>query len=381
MSEPGIPPRLPASSPAPEPAEVTARQKFACPACGAEAHWNAGRQALVCPYCGTVSPAQISGTGEAVQEHDLVTALRNIPDAGRGWKAARKSVRCQTCQAISVLDPEKVAQRCDFCGSAQMVPYDQIKPPISPESVLPFRIDQAKVRDSIRQWYRSRWFAPGRFKHAALTDELHGIYLPYWTFDAQVNAHWTAQSGYHYYTTQTYRDANGRTQTRQVRHTRWQPSSGYLSHFFDDELVPGSRGADENLLRQVEPFPTREVTPYSPQYVAGWVVEQYQLDLVGAAGRSRQRMEQEIERMCASQVPGDTHRNLQVRPEFTRQTFKHVLLPIWLVSYNYGTRRYQVLVNGVTGRVAGKYPKSAAKILLLVLAVLVITGLIYLFIK
>lgn len=355
--------------------EALAREKFACPACGAEAHWNPARQALVCGYCGTVAPMEEPSASGEIKEHDLATALRNLPDEKRGWKSQKISVRCQSCQAISVLDPERVAQRCDFCGSAQIVPYEQIKPPISPESLLPFQLDETKVRECIRDWYKSRWFAPNRLKTAALTDTLHGVYLPYWTFDAQVDAHWTAESGYYYYTTETYRDAQGRTQTRRVQHVRWESSSGSLSHFFDDELVPASRGLHAALLRQVEPFPTKQLTPYAPSYVAGWLVEQYQLDLIGAAQHSRERMEGQVRSMCASQVPGDTHRNLQVSARYTNQTFKHVLLPVWFVSYNYGAKAYQVLVNGVTGDMAGEYPKSFWKIFFLVL-VLLIAGLV-----
>jgi hypothetical protein len=359
--------------------DAVARQKFACPACGAEAVWNPTRRALVCPYCGNTSPMDkppdASGT---VKEHDLVEALRSLPDEKRGWKSDKISVKCQSCQAISVLDRGVVAQRCEFCGSAQIVPYEQVKPPISPESLLPFVQDQTKVRDCLRQWYGSRWFAPSRLKSAALTDTVRGAYLPYWTFDARAHADWSAESGYYYYTEESYRDSNGNLQTRRVQHTRWQASSGNVDHFFDDELVCASRGIQGNLLRQIEPFPTKNLVGYDPSFVAGWVVEQYQLDLIGAAQQSRQRMEQELYGMCGSQVPGDTYRNLQVRSQFTDQTFKHVLLPVWFVSYNYGARVFQVLVNGVTGELAGEYPKSFWKIFFLVVFIAILAGTLYL---
>jgi hypothetical protein len=359
--------------------EALAREKFTCPACGAEAVWNPAKQALVCAYCGTTSPMEKPPeAGGTVKEHDLVAALRNLPEDKRGWKANKISVKCQSCQAISVLDANRVAQRCEFCGSAQIVPYEQVKPPISPESVLPFALEQTKVRDCLRQWYGSRWFAPNRLKSAAMTDTVRGAYLPYWTFDARAHADWTAESGYHYYETETYRDSNGNTQTRQVQRTRWVPSSGQMEHFFDDELVCASRGIQGNLLRQIEPFPTKQLLPYEPSYVAGWVVEQYQLDLIGAAQQSRQRMEQQVSSMCGSQVPGDTYRNLQVHSRFSEQTFKHVLLPIWFVSYNYGARVFQVLVNGVTGELAGNYPKSFWKIFFFVMFLLVLAGIGYL---
>ena len=104
---------------------VTAIKKHHCPACGAEAQWNPAKQALVCPFCGTTAPGTLEAEeqGDAdVLEHDLVKALRGISDDHRGWQAKKTSVKCQSCQAISVFDAERVGQRCDFCGSSSLVP-------------------------------------------------------------------------------------------------------------------------------------------------------------------------------------------------------------------------------------------------------------------
>ena len=361
--------------------EAVAQKKFSCPSCGGEAQWNPAKKALVCPFCGTVSPAQaeLTATGEQViVEHDLVKALRGIPDEQRGWQAKKISVRCQSCQAISVFDPERVGQRCDFCGSTALVPYQEIKEAFRPESLLPMKVSENQVRDSIRRWYKTRWFAPNKLKRAALTDIVKGLYIPYWTFDAQVHADWTAESGYYYYVTETYQDAQGKTQTRQVQKIRWEHSSGSLDHFFDDELVPASRGVQPQMLRRIEPFPTEELVPYNPGFLSGWVVERYQIDLLAAAKEAREEMDAKITRMCAARVPGDTHRNLQVDTDYSGQTFKHILTPIWLLSYNYGAKAFQVVINGYTGSIAGKYPKSWIKIALAVLAVLATVAVIVL---
>ncbi|MGI9087824.1 MAG: zinc ribbon domain-containing protein [Chthoniobacterales bacterium] len=354
-------------------AEVTARERFECPSCGGAAEWSPAKQALVCPFCGTVSPRQpgAAGSGE-VRELDLAEALRNLPESARGWETATRTVKCQSCQAISVFKPERVAQNCDFCGSPALVPYEQTQAPIRPASVLPFKLSASDVREKVHGWYRSRWFAPNKFKSHAFTDTLHGIYLPYWTFDAQVAAQWRAEAGFYYYTTESYTDSNGRTQTRQVQQTRWEPASGSLDHFFDDELVPASRGVPAPLLRQIEPFPTRELAAYDPGYVSGWVVEQYQIDLVAAATNSRATMDEKLRALCAAQIPGDTYRVLEVSADYSGQTFKHVLLPVWLLTYQYGARTFRIVANGFTGTVAGKYPKSWIKIALLVLVILVV---------
>src|SRR5258706_8551532 len=254
------------------PVEIQAAdKKYHCPACGAEAQWNPKKQALVCPFCGVESPAKIDAEGEIV-EHDLVAALRGIPDSGRGWQADKISVHCQSCKAISVFDPNKQAQRCQFCGSAQLVPYEQTKDSFRPESLLPFKISEPQARDTIRSWYGRVWFAPNALKSKALTDTVNGVYLPYWTFDAQVAARWTAEAGHYYYTTETYRDNQGRPQTRQVQHVRWEPASGLVEHFFDDEPVPGTRGVSHTVLGQVEPFATAELVPYDTAFLSGFIV-------------------------------------------------------------------------------------------------------------
>jgi ribosomal protein S27E len=363
--------------------EAIARQKFSCPACGAEATWDPARKALVCQYCGTVSPANIELTPsgeEKIVEHDLGAALRGIPDNARGWQAEKVQVKCQSCQAISVFDPSRVGQRCDFCGSSALVPYEEVKEAFRPESLLEFKISSNQVRDAIRKWYGSRWFAPNALKSRALTDTLHGLYIPYWTFDAQVHADWTAESGYYYYETETFTNSQGKRETRQVQKVRWVPSAGSLDHFFDDELVAASRGVDASLLTQVEPFPTKELKPYNPGYLSGWVVERYQIDLLSAAKSAREQMERALHTLCSQRVPGDTQRNLYVRSNYAGQTFKHILVPIWLLSYDYGAKSFQVVINGYTGAIAGQYPKSWIKITLAVLAAL-IAVLIFLWLR
>jgi hypothetical protein len=139
--------------------------------------------------------------------------------------------------------------------------------------------------------------------------------------------------------------------------------------------VPGTQGLVPGLLQRVEPFPTRDVVPYDTAFLSGHVVEHYKVVLLDAAQRAQDQMRARLEGLCAQQVPGDTHRNLRIHPDYSNRTFKHVLVPVWLLSYTYGARAFQVVVNGYTGTIAGDYPKSVWKILLLVAAA-VLTALV-----
>jgi hypothetical protein len=238
------------------------------------------------------------------------------------------------------------------------------------------RLAEPQVRDILKNWYATRWFAPSRLRSAALTDTLHGAYLPYWTFDARADSDWTAQSGDYYWDTEYFTDAQGRRQSRRVQKVRWYPSAGHVDHFFDDDLVPGSVGVRVDLLRKVEPFPTTELKPYDPAFVRGWTVERYQVDLRQAGETSRQQMDQQMWAMCDQQVPGDTHRNLNVNTQYSARTFKHILVPLWIVTYTFGAASFQTIVNGYTGTVAGDRPISWIKVFFYIVLPIMIAAMV-----
>ena len=243
--------------------EKAARSKYSCVACGGEAVWNPTKQKLICAFCGTEAPMPAATEtmpgmqSSDVVEHDLVAALRNVQGEARGWARTKRMIKCNSCQAISVFDPAKQAKSCEFCGTSAIVDYDETDDVIRPEGVLPFQVAEPKAREIIRAWYGKLWWAPNALKNKAMTDTVKGVYLPYWTFDALVDARWTAEAGYHYYETESYYD-NGEQKTRQVQRTRWEYASGSLNHFFDDTLVCGSKGVHPTLLRAIEPFPTTD---------------------------------------------------------------------------------------------------------------------------
>jgi hypothetical protein len=138
--------------------------------------WNAAKQALACPYCGFVpkeQPAAAAASG--IAEHNLENALAGTADDRRGYGAETIKVKCQSCNAISVFEPSRVAQRCDFCGSPSIAPYQETRDAITPETLLPVKLDSSHVRDIVKSWVRSRWFAPNALQSGALTDTLKAI--------------------------------------------------------------------------------------------------------------------------------------------------------------------------------------------------------------
>jgi hypothetical protein len=353
-----------------EPTAAKAR-KFPCEGCGADLRWEPGVTALQCPYCGFTKKVASAGT---VEEKPVDAALRAPRDLG--WGAERKVIACQRCGAHTTLDPLVSASVCAFCGTTAVVEAPPNAGIVRPEGLLPFRITRASALESFRKWVQSLWLRPNDLTSASRVDQLQGVYIPFWTFDAATDSWWTADAGYYYYV-DVQTQENGQTVTRSERRVRWKSASGTVELFFDDVPVPASRGVDEALARQLEPFPTVELTPYDPSYLSGFLAEENAVDLPEALESAKERMRGEIRGACSREVPGDTQRNLRVQTAFNALAYKNALLPIWIAAYDYHGKPYRYLVNGVTGKCTGTAPRSWVKVSLLMLAVFTIAFIVF----
>ncbi|MFW0875166.1 hypothetical protein ACN3XC_19005, partial [Rhodococcoides corynebacterioides] len=124
-------------------------------------------------------------------------------------------------------------------------------------------------------WIGKGFWAPGDLKQFAKADALHGMYLPFWTYDAQTDSEWSGYGGRYYYVTETYTDSQGKEQTRQVQQTEWIYRSGRYQHFFDDILIGGSKELPQDEYETVFPFNLQELVNFDAQYLAGWQADVY----------------------------------------------------------------------------------------------------------
>ncbi len=345
---------------------------FPCGECGAKLTWDPDTDALRCQHCGAAR-AVPRADGQIVER-----ALADVGAAVRGLGGEQRALRCANCAATVELADVRTATLCPFCGSASVLPQAANRNLIRPESILPLDVGRGAVEQNFRRWIGGLWFRPSALKNVRGFDAV-GVYVPYWTFDARVRSNWSADAGYYYYVTVMVPvTRNGRTtmQPRQVRKIRWVPAWGERNDLYDDLLIHASRGVSTELARALGPYDTNKLVPYRPEYLAGFVAEEYQLDLEGAWNAARDEIAALQRKRCAGDVPGDTQRNLQVHNQIDDVRWKHVLLPMWSVTYRFRGKPWPVLVHGVTGKVHGRAPLSWVKILLAVLAVFALTALV-----
>lgn len=359
-------------------AEDAAGFRAVCDQCGATPAWDAVVSALKCGACGHTQPLVPAPEAEIV-EHDLSEALVAARPRWNLGTAARQ-VKCSECGAVIEFPDGVVATRCSFCDSPSVLVEPARADLLAPESLVPFAVSREQATASFRAWLGGLWFRPSDLREKAKLTELRGVYVPYWTFDADVTSHWTADAGYYYYETETYTTTeNGRrvTRTQKVRRVRWVPTSGSRQDHYDDHLVCASLGVPRGMVDEVGDFDTSRLVPFAPAYLQGFAAESYAVDLARAWALAREKIAAEQRARCRGDVPGDTQRNLRATHRFSNTTFKHVLLPVWVAAFRYRDRVYRFLVNGQTGKVAGQAPWSVVKIVLFSALLLGVAGLLY----
>lgn len=354
--------------------------QFQCPQCGGEMVFDVTANALKCKYCKHAMAVPVPPGAQGARELPIREGYER---ATRGLGVAVQSYQCKECGATVNLAPNERTAACTYCASSAVIQMPTDPNLIQPETLVPFRVPKEKAAELFKGWLAGLWFRPSNLKHMAQLEQVYGVYVPYWTFDANVYSQWSAERGHYYYVTETYQEEeNGQTvtKTREVRHTRWEDASGHRQDHYDDVLVCASKGLPQNLANSLTTFDTKQLQPYAPGYLAGWRAESYAIDLPNAWTQAQQTIQTGQESRCRSDVGGDEVRSLSVQNTLSHETFKHILLPVYVAAYRYNDKPFRFLVNGQTGEIQGEAPYSWVKITLAILVVVaIIVALVLIF--
>ncbi|MFP4552069.1 MAG: hypothetical protein ACLFNT_14780 [Spirochaetales bacterium] len=347
--------------------QATETTVFACKNCGGNLEFQPGAQSLQCPFCGTTNEIEGAAPPEVHEELDYQAALANLTLSTGTVEAT--NMKCGGCGAAVTITPPETTADCAYCGT-QVVSTGPAEQVLSPQYILPFKLDKASAAKKFKAWITSRRFAPNKLKaYTRISEPVKGIYYPFWTFDANTATSYTGMRGIFYQETIRTRDAEGKTVTRTVTKTRWYPASGRVSRIFDDILIPASASLEDDVVRKLSTFPLNEMVAYQPSYLSGFTGESYSVELETGFATAKTDMESVIRSDVRRDIGGDTQQIHSMNTAYSDVTFKYVVLPIYALKYRFKKKLYPVVINGVTGEVQGKRPYSWIKILLTVLGV------------
>ncbi|GIV23253.1 MAG: hypothetical protein N3A68_02205 [Bacteroidia bacterium] len=345
-----------------------------CKGCGASVVYEPGTESLKCPYCG--AQEEIPAQYEGIQEIDLEEALRAAQPA-REALPEHKVLFCASCGAQIAY--REARAKCDFCGAEAVSEKALTEQPVRPQGVLPFALSPEEAQQVFQTWLKNLWFAPNDLRQRSRIQELRGVYLPLWTFDAQVEAHWSAIPGYYRTRTVQYYDSAAREwRTRTETYVEWGlPVSGVHRDFYDDVLISGFQSLPTRYIDEIGGFATTtDLRAYEPRYFLGWDVALPDKPLPDAWQEGHKRIQDLTAEACKRAIPGDTYRDFQMRMRLWDLTTKLAYVPIYILAYRYGGKPYRVVIHGRTGVVAGDRPISWIKVTLFVVALGAIVGLI-----
>ncbi len=356
---------------------------FPCANCGADLRYAPGQTELVCEHCGHVQAipaAPAHSRQRALAELDLARGLAEDLDSDA--MVDIRTTSCPSCGAQVEFDGVTYARECPFCATP-VVTDTGTQRHIKPQAVLPFVLTEDQARSEMITWLGSLWFAPSALvEYSRKGRALAGIYVPFWTYDADTRSAYTGQRGEHYYETRSVSVmVNGRRETRQeqVQKTRWYSASGRVARDFDDVLVMASKSLPARLGNDLTPWDLTALQPYAPDYLAGFSAEGYTVPLADGYQMAQAQMNSVIQQDVMRDIGGDVQRIDSLNTSYSNETFKHVLLPVWMAAYKYNGKSYRFLVNGQTGEVQGERPYSIWKIAFAVLvALIVVAVLVYL---
>ena len=366
--------------PDPQPPASEKVHRYPCAQCGAILLFEPKDGQLACPYCG--HKEIIPSSADQVEERSYEEYLKPREGQLQVLAASALEVQCSSCGAIVTFIPPEVARECDFCGAQIVAQPKSADPTVAPEGVLPFRLQQQEATANVKQWIASRWFAPDALKKFASPDAIDGVYIPFWTYDANTLSYYTGQRGEYYYVTENYTETDSQgntvTKSRQVRYTNWYPVSGSVTRWFDDILIPGSKSLSRKRLDALEPWDLVEIKPYDPAYLSGFKAQRYQVELAEGFEQAKLFAAGVIQGDVRQNIGGDEQMITDVKTSYSAITFKHLLLPVYAGAYTLNQKVFQVVVNGRTGEVQGDRPYSVAKIALFIGAILAVILLFYL---
>jgi predicted RNA-binding Zn-ribbon protein involved in translation (DUF1610 family) len=309
---------------------------------------------LFCSNCGTENPAGLDAEGVGIENR-----------AQTKQQASVMSFRCDQCGASMSYDASAKTLRCPFCGSEKMTARLDART-LKPTGVVPFVLSQTQAEGLLRQWLSQGFWKPGDASQRSIINKVTQVYVPFWVFSADTETAWTADSS---------------AVTAGARGT-WRPMSGTRNGSYEGVLVGASGTLTPMEVQEIAPFDlSQSVAPESLD-LDNVIVEEFRVTRRDARARAGALVEQYEANQSQQSIPGSI-RNLHINVRIQEMRSVPMLLPIWIMVYQYRNEPFRVLVNGQTGEVYGTAPFSYAKLtgviagmFLLVLIVIVIAAIV-----
>ena len=327
-------------------------QEFKCPSCGGAISFDSSTQKLKCPYCDTEFEV------DAIKEYneDLVNetgadyseeASWENSDSYWGAEEGMKVYVCNSCGGEIIADSTTAAASCPYCGNP-VVMKEQLSGDFKPDYVIPFKLDKNAAINALKDHMSNKKLLPKCFKDENHIDEVKGIYVPFWLFDADSIG--------------SFKYKGSRTRIWSDKDWNYTETSYYSvvrvgGMEFNNIPVDGSEKMPDDLMESLEPFDFSQAVDFKTAYLAGYFADRYDVDAKASNDRANNRVRSSTESVIRSTVNGYS----TLIPEFSQVDIrpgqvKYALYPVWMLNTIYRGEKFTFAINGQTGKIDGNMP-------------------------
>lgn len=326
-------------------------QEYKCPCCGGAIAFDSKLQKMKCPYCDTEFEMETLVSYDEELNNEKEDEMTWETQAGTEWDKEEleglNAYVCKSCGGEIVADETTAATACPYCGNP-VVFMGKFSGNLKPDYVIPFKVDKKAAKAALKKHYGGKKLLPKVFQDENHIDEIKGLYVPVWIFEAGAEANirykatrvrvWSDQN-YNYTSTSFYSLSR----------------SGSLE--FDKVPVDGSTKMQDELMESIEPFDFSEAVDFQTAYLAGYLADKYDVDEKTSIARANERIRKSTEEAFAKTVSGyETVTAERTGVQLKNSSAKYALYPVWILNTTWNGQKYTFAMNGQSGKFVGDLP-------------------------
>ena len=326
-------------------------QQFKCPCCDGAIEFDSGSQKMKCPYCDTEFEMETLAAYDAELKQDRPDEMNWEEPAGSEWQEEEAkglcSYICNSCGGEIVTDETTAATSCPFCGNP-VVMKGQVSGMLKPDYVIPFKLDKQAAKAALTKHYSGKKLLPKVFKDQNHIDEVKGVYVPFWLFDADAKANMRFKAS----RTRSWADSK----YIYTENTFYAVKRGGTIGF-DKVPVDGSSKMEDDLMESIEPFDLSGAVDFQTAYLSGYLADKYDVTAEQSVERANERVRNSTQDAFAATVQGfDSVVPVSSSIQLKNGKAKYALYPVWLLNTNWNGKKFTFAMNGQTGKLVGDLP-------------------------